>query len=195
MKKLLLIVLVALNGCGTTPPSTFYVLDSSDLPVKSSTLKNADHIVIGIEPIIIPNYLERPQIVTREKDGVTLTISEFNRWAEQLSSVLPRVLASSISKTMKYPAAKQINLNRDLFQYRLFVEVLRFDATLDNEAVLDVWWTIMTNSGKFLYRTRSTLIEPVGPTYADLVHSEQVLLKKLGKVIGDYALTHLSESH
>lgn len=182
-----------LNACGTTRPSTFYVLDSSVMPAKSVTLKNADNIFIGIEPVFIPDYLDKPQIVIRNADSVTLTMSEFNRWAEQLSDVFPRVLANAISEKAGYPAAKQINLNRDLFPYRLFVEVLRFDAAFNNEAVLDVWWTFMSNSGKVIYRTRSTLIAPVGGSYADVVEAEQKLLKELGYTIADYALKNLKK--
>jgi len=182
-----------LSSCGVSRPSTFYVLDNSSLPSESVTLKSADRILIGIEPVFIPNYLDKPQIIIRQPDSVTLTASEFNRWAEQLSNVFPRVLANEISEQMGYPAAKQINLNRDLFPYRLFVEVLRFDATFKKEAVLDTWWTIMTNSGNVVYRTRSTLIEPVGDSYDSVVLAEQMLLKKLGRTIADFARKNLKE--
>lgn len=197
MKKNFCLALIAtiLSSCtfGLSSPSTFYVLDNSSLPEQSVTLKNADRILIGIEPVFIPNYLDKPQIVIRQPDSVTLTASEFNRWAEQISDVFPRVLANAISERMGYPAAKQINLNRDLFPYRLFVEVLRFDATFDKEAVLDTWWTIMSDSGNILHRTRSTLVAPVANSYASVVQAEQQLLKELGYVIADYASKHLKK--
>ena len=189
MKKyfILTMILSFLTGaCGSSRPSTFYVLDSNELPAGNVTLKEANQMLIGIEPIFIPTYLDKPQIVIRQPDSVTLTASEFNRWAELLSDVFPRVIADSISENMGYPAAKQINLNRDLFPYRLFIEVLRFDATFEKEAVLDTWWTIMTNSGNVVYRTRSTLVEPVGTDYDSVVSAEQKLLRSLGRVIADY---------
>ena len=196
MKKrisLLLAVSFLVSACGFSRPSTFYVLDNSSLPSESITLKSADRILIGIEPVFIPNYLDKPQIIIRQPDSVTLTASEFHRWAEQLSDVFPRVLANSISEYMGYPAAKQINLNRDLFPYRLFVEVLRFDATFEKEAVLDTWWTIMTNSGNVIYRTRSTLVEPAGDSYDSVVLSEQKLLKELGRTIADFARKNMKK--
>ena len=178
-------------ACGFTRPSTFYVLDSNDTPEKSITLADANKMLIGIEPIFLPTYLDKPQIIIRQPDSVTLTASEFNRWAELLSDVFPRVLADAISKNMGYPAAKQINLNRDLFPYRLYVEVLRFDAAFEKDALLDTWWTIITNSGNVIYRTRSVLIEPTGNDYDSVVLSEQKLLQKLGRVIADYAKKNL----
>lgn len=180
-----------LAACGTTKPSTFYVLDSNAFHAESKTSENADNIKIGIEPVFVPNYLNRPQIVIRDDDGVTLKISEFNRWAEQIGDVFPRVLAAAISETAKYPAAKQINLNRDLFPYRLFVEVLRFDAVFGKEAVLDAWWTIMTRDGKTIRRERATLTEPAGDTYAAVVASEQKLIARFGAAIGAYAKKNL----
>ncbi len=197
MKKrfyLIFALTAALSACGFSRPSTFYVLDSNILPSQSVTLKNADNLLIGIENVFMPNYLDKPQIVIRQPDSVTLTASEFNRWAEQIGDVFPRVLAGSISERMGYQAAKQINLNRDLFPYRLFVEVLRFDATFDKEAVLDVWWTILSNSGNVVYRSRSTLIAPVeGDDYSDVVRAEQRLLKDLGYTIADYVSTNLKK--
>ena len=171
-----------LAACGTTKPSTFYVLDSNAFHAESKTSENADNIKIGIEPVFVPNYLNRPQIVIRDDDGVTLKI---------IGDVFPRVLAAAISETAKYPAAKQINLNRDLFPYRLFVEVLRFDAVFGKEAVLDAWWTIMTRDGKTIRRERVTLTEPAGDTYAAVVASEQKLIARFGAAIGAYAKKNL----
>ncbi len=186
-------IALSLSACGFSKQSTFYVLDSNAVPEKSQTLKSAQNILFGIEPVFLPNYLEKPQIIIREPDTVTLTVSEFNRWAESLSAVFPRVLANAISKKMGYPAAKQINLNRSLFPYRIFIEVLRFDSSFNQEAVLDTWWTIMTDSGKLIYRTRSTLITPVGETYVSVVQAQQKLLYELGDVIGEYALKHFKK--
>ncbi|MBR1945358.1 MAG: membrane integrity-associated transporter subunit PqiC [Alphaproteobacteria bacterium] len=196
MKKffgLTVILSLLTSACGFSRPSTFYVLDSNDLPEQSITLADANKMLIGIEPVFLPTYLDKPQIIIRQPDSVTLTASEFNRWAELLSDVFPRVLADAISKNMGYPAAKQINLNRDLFPYRLYVEILRFDAAFGKDALLDTWWTIMTNSGNVVYRTRSVLIEPTGDDYDSVVQSEQKLLQKLGQVIAEYAKKNLEK--
>ena len=192
-KRLFFMAALALltGACGSSRPSTFYVLDSNDLPEKSTTSADANKMLIGIEPVFLPTYLDKPQIIIRQPDAVTLTASEFNRWAELLSDVFPRVLADAVSKKMGYPAAKQINLNRDLFPYRLYVEVLRFDAAFDKEAVLDTWWTIMTNSGNVVYRTRTVLVEPTGDSYDSVVRSEQRLLRRFGEIIAGYAQKNL----
>ncbi len=187
MKKILFACLTVLflSACGTTKPSTFYALDSGAIPADEPEQANAGKVKIGIEPVIIPNYLNRPQIVIRDDDGVTLKISEFNRWGEQIGDVFPRVLADSMNVTFGYPAAKQINVNRDLFPYRLQVEVSRFDASFGKDAVLNAWWTLTSRDGKTVYRSRSVLTHPVGNTYADAAEAERTLIVRLGGIIGN----------
>lgn len=196
MKRLLMLAAAAalMSACGFSKPSTFYVLDDGTVPEQSVVSTDANRILIGIEPVFMPNYLDKPQIVIRQADDVTLTASEFNRWAEQPADVFPRVLANAISARAGYPAAKQINMNRDLFPYRLYVEVLRFDASFDGRAVLDAWWTVMTDSGKLMRRARTTLSVPAGKTYADVVAAERKLLNDFGAVIADYAVKNLAKA-
>lgn len=192
-KTFLLFAMTALTACGMTRPSTFYVLDGGDLPEQSVTVKDARGILIGIESVFVPDYLNKPQIVIRRPDGVTLTASEYNRWAEQVADAFPRVLGNAVSERMGFPAAKQVNLNRDLFPYRLYVEILRFDAVFGGEAVLDAWWTVMNGKGDVLRRTRSTLTEPAGNDYAAVVTAERTLTDRLGAEIAAYATENLKK--
>ena len=81
-----------LGACGFSPDSTFYVLDDSPLPTRSFTLDNADTVIIGVEDISIPTYLDRPQIVIREKEDDTLEMAEFHRCSKNpdfFSTVTP----------------------------------------------------------------------------------------------------------
>ena len=92
MKRLLMLAAAAalMSACGFSKPSTFYVLDDGTVPEQSVVSTDANRILIGIEPVFMPNYLDKPQIVIRQADDVTLTASEFNRWAEQPADVFPR---------------------------------------------------------------------------------------------------------
>lgn len=183
-----------LGACGFSPDSTFYVLDDSPLPTRSFTLDNADTVIIGVEYISIPTYLDRPQIVIREKEDDTLEMAEFHRWAEHLGDVLPRVVGDAVSERAGYPLAKPATLNRDVFTYRLYIEIMRFDAQKDGAAMLDAWWTITDASGEVLYRTRSVLVEPTGDSYPDIVKTEHFLAKKLGFEIADYYVKNLKNA-
>lgn len=182
---------LVLSACGYSPSSTFYVLDDSPLPTRSITLENADTVVIGVEDVSIPTYLDRPQIVVRSEEDETLEMAEFHRWAEHLGDVLPRVIGDAVSERAGYPLAKPATLNKDVFSYRLYIEIMRFDAQMDGAAMLDAWWTITDAEGNVLYRTRSVLVEPVGDSYSDIVKSERFLARKLGFEIADYYTKNL----
>lgn len=185
------VLIVALSACGHSPSSMFYVLDDSPLPSRSLTLENTDTVVIGVEDVSIPTYLDRPQIVIRGEEEETLEVAEFHRWAEHLGDVLPRVIGDAVSERAGYPLAKPATLNKDVFSYRLYIEIMRFDARMDGAAMLDAWWTITDASGDVLYRTRSVLVEPVGDSYSDIVKSERFLARKLGFEIADFYTKNL----
>ena len=52
--------------------------------------------VIGVGPITVPKYLDRPQIVTRSGRN-QLALGEFDRWAEPLQDNVLRVLAENLA--------------------------------------------------------------------------------------------------
>lgn len=185
-------MIISLGGCGSSPPSTFYTLDSNEA-ILEVTGPKMDQVLVGVEPVAIPSYLNRPQIVTRNADDVTLMISEFNRWAEPLGESFSRTLANAISEKAGYPAAKPIGLNREQAIYRLQVEVQRFDGTINDKKIskndkvfLDTWWTLSNSSGNIVYRTRSVFVQSAGESYSDLIRAEQRLVKELGETIADY---------
>lgn len=187
-------VFAFLGGCGFSATSTFYVFDDAPSPSRDMTLKNADTVIVGIEDVVIPTYLDRPQIVIREIDDETLTMAEFHRWAEHLGDVLPRVIGDAVSERAGYPLAKPATLNRELFEYRVSVEIMRLDAQKSGKAVLDAWWSVSDSSGNVVYRTRSVLVEECGESYSDVVRAERTLVKRLGYEIADYYTADLKNS-
>jgi hypothetical protein len=137
---LLAILLTAsLQGCGSSPPASFYTLSPSPLaPIDSAV--EAD---VTIGPIFIPEYLNRPQIVTR-RDGSELKLAEFDRWAEPLDDSFQRMLTTNIGtlldsdRIIGYPTKGNFGL-----KYQVVVDILRFDADQRGNAVLDVKWGIL----------------------------------------------------
>jgi uncharacterized lipoprotein YmbA len=54
---------------------------------------------IGINPIVVPAYLDRPQIVTRIGAN-ELEMAKFHCWAEPMEDSLGRVLAEDLSNLL-----------------------------------------------------------------------------------------------
>ena len=51
---------------------------------------------IGVGPVHLPRYLDRPQIITRTK-GTDLKLAEFHHWAEPLADTFMRVVSENLS--------------------------------------------------------------------------------------------------
>ena len=92
-----LFLVFLLVACSSTPATQFYKLNS--LPSgqqENPAALPVDDIAIGVGPVDLPEFLDRPQIVTRKSQN-QLEISEFHRWAASLPRDFSRVLAKNIS--------------------------------------------------------------------------------------------------
>ena len=131
-----LCIALLLAGCATSPSARFYTLDSAPGEPRGET----GDVVIGLRPLTFPEYLNRPQIVTRT-DGSELKLAEFDRWAEPVDQSFNRVLAGSIDDALESAVVlvfpDTMNIPIDI---RVVGRVFRFDTDSDGTAVLDVQW-------------------------------------------------------
>ena len=178
--------LVLLSGCARTAPSRFYLLNA--LPAAASEQQNREAeqgIAIGIGPVEIPEYLDRPQIVTRSSLN-KLELAEFDRWAEPLNQNFSRVLTENLSILLStdriavYPWRSSAQVD-----YKVAIYVTRFDGTLGANALLIARWTVFGKNGKkVLLRRTSSYSEPVEKqNYEALVVTKSRMLVALSRDI------------
>lgn len=173
-----------LAGCigGVSMPSKFYSLESlsPETAAETYSLKTA----VGVEEFRIPRYIDRPQIVTRDANAVELKVSELNRWSEPLSFMMQRTMADDLSVYLPNSMVKPKIYARESFNYNVFVEVNRFDATLGKTAILEAWWSIFNaKDNSLVTRQKSTFSLPIGDNYDDMVIAQSKLLQDLAKQI------------
>jgi len=171
--------LTLLSGCSSTQSSDFYQLNEKVDPSLTGIEKGH---VIGVGPIQLPEYINRPQIVTRNSNH-QMNISEFHRWIEPLNDSISRVMVINLSNNLSSNRVywvprqdRQIPLN-----LRVVVDIGRFDGQLDETVFFESRWSILDNKNQPVL-TRVTLIKvPVnGKTYEDLVVSMNKALQNLG---------------
>jgi uncharacterized lipoprotein YmbA len=190
------VFLLSLGSCATTQQSKFYTLQalSSALDTKSETPKE-ERISIGVGPIYFPDYLDRPQIVTRIGPN-ELSIAEYDRWAGPLEDNFTRILAENLSILLATDRVAMFPW-QDSAQvaYQIKVDVLQLDGTLGGQAVLIARWTIYGKDGKqALIMQKSNFSAPVkGPNYQELVLAENQTLNDLSREIAS-ALKALSKT-
>ncbi len=187
MKKVLsafLFLLVA--GCietGTSPQSKFYSI--RPLGQVEKPLTSYKGFSVGIEEVKVPVYMDKPQIVTAEKDSVELNVSELNRWSEPLSVMLQRTIADDISSYLPQILVKPKNYGREVFNYTVFVEINKFGGVFGENVVLEAWWNILDRNGQTLTREQTYLTAPLGKGYDVLVEEQGRLVGELSKQIAE----------
>ncbi|GAB4358085.1 MAG: PqiC family protein [Methylohalobius crimeensis] len=97
---------LVISGCtitGESLPTRFYILPNPTGAAEVASIRKA----IGIAPVKLPRYLDRPQIVTLEEDD-RVHLAEFHRWAEPLADGFNRVLAAGM--TLRLPQSRFVSL-------------------------------------------------------------------------------------
>jgi hypothetical protein len=147
---------IILSGCGTSPPSKFYALNAVKAQDVSGQVTTAPHIVlVAVGPIQIPEYLDRPQIVTRTAQN-DLTFNEFDRWGGSLRDDIERVLIEDLSGLLASNGAAVLSWQRRTTGgYRVPVEVNRFDAVPGGSVLLKATWGIASHDGTKVFLTQA----------------------------------------
>jgi len=156
-----------LTGCSRSPRVNFYILEPTAKAEIAVPAKNAPTVVIAA--ITLPEIVDRPQLVVRV-DGSRVDILEMHRWAEPLKSRIPRLLAENLSRLLGSP---QVSTDSQTAarkaDYRIFVDILRFESTADSVTV-DALWTIRQTMQGAQKNGRSQVQEPCsGKGYEALV--------------------------
>jgi uncharacterized lipoprotein YmbA len=183
--KILLVGLFLLffTGClgakGPSQQTKFYALNSLySLEKKETTVANMPNVTIGVGPVDLPKYINRPHIVTRAIQN-EIQIEEFERWAEPIDSNFFRVLADNLSillqtdNIVSFPAKRSTKVD-----YQVAVTVTRFDGVVGENALLRARRSIYGENGeKKLISKHSVYKQPVnGEELKDLVSAQSLTL-------------------
>ena len=178
------VALLAVTGCGSTPPSNHYQLDEP----AATRLSGIDRgIAVGVGPVILEPYLDRPQIVIRGA-GHKLELSEFNRWSEPLKDSISRVIIVNLSNMLESTRVFQIpRRNKTIpLEFRIEIEIARFDGELSGDALLVARWTLYGRQETALLTKVSIIREPLGGEgFDNLIAAQNRTLHKLSKEIVD----------
>ncbi len=159
------VMLIGVGGCTllrgpAVQPTNFYVLSSVSQP---GEVAPGRRLTLGLGPLTLPQYLERPEMVTRVEAN-QLTFDEFNRWGEPLKDNFMRVLASDLDKL--------VGFQRVIFypwydttpmDYAVSFTVLRFETQPGGDAVLNARWAIGDGHGHVFVTRDSHFSRPAGP--------------------------------
>jgi uncharacterized lipoprotein YmbA len=142
-RLLLLPAVLLLAACARTPPVSYYLLAG---PPAAANDPATGTRRIGLGPVRLPEYLDRPQIV-RWASPTRLQLSQQHRWAEPLQESFARALGAHLDAAL--PAAHVLPWparGAPGPDARLAVDVQRFEAGADGAMVLEARWTYSRGS-------------------------------------------------
>lgn len=166
-----------LAGCGTTAPAKFYVLSAArDTGAAEAVCGDK---VIGIGPVTLPEYLDRPQILTRSSSN-RLDLADGHRWAEPLTENVTRVLTENISTLLRTDRVAAHPWKRSqAVDFQVRVQVVQFDAGPEGAVSLVARWSVQGRNGTELAPARrSSFSVPAAAGNFDALvaaHSEAVV--------------------
>ena len=176
--------LLAVVGCGTTQPSTFYQLTQT-ADTQLSGLERG--LAVGIGPVNVASYLDRPQVVIRGA-GHRLEMSEFNRWVEPLTESISRLIIINLSNRLESTRVYMVpRRNKTIpLAFRVEIDIARFDGELGADALLVARWTVYDRQNEPVVTKVSIIREPSGGEGFDpLIAAQNRCLQKLSGEIGD----------
>jgi len=180
---LLSVVAVAACAAGSVPDRFFALNDGGVLIAntsestasgRSSTTGASTLPGVVVSAVTIPELIDRPQIVTRDSTNRVI-VSEQNLWAESVKSGIARTLATRLARALadagkpaQVAAYPQTSIVDPVL--RITVDVVRFDAVPNGEAVVDVLWSIRRPSDGMVRSGHTVASSPIsGTSYEAIV--------------------------
>ena len=185
---LLGLLTLGLSGCASSTPSKFYTLTSMESTGPAGDTHSATHVsVVALGPLSIPDYLDKPQIVTRSGRN-ELAVDEFHRWGGSLENDVLRVLFENLSALLpadQYHVVNWIHPAQPFApgDYRVSVDLVRFDGILGDSVSLKATWSVFRKDRDVTVR-RSSITEPIrGGDYKSLVEAMSRAMEGLSRDI------------
>lgn len=183
-----MVVLALLSsGCmRNSGPVQFYLLNADSGIADAVRVSAAGQDpVIGLGPIRIPDYLNRPQMIVAVSDN-QYRLFEDHRWAERLDQnislalfkALPRQLGTD--RIVRFPWS-----SRQVVDYQVGIDILEFNVDASGQSRLIAQWFIKPKDMPAIDK-RSTYQFPASTTdHALMVKAQSQCLTKLGQEISE----------
>lgn len=176
------ITLLALAACAAPATTRYYTLAGAAPPAPAARESAIYSVAIG--PATVPEALDRMQLVLRvAPDRYEIADAEY--WSTPLKREIPPVIAGEVG--MRLPEARvaaYVQHGGQDADYRVLIDVLRFDAAPGATVTLEAAWTVRNRAGLRLAAAQSTFVEAVdAPGFAPLVSAHRKALAALGHEI------------
>jgi len=118
-------------------------------------------VTIGVGPVEVPQYVNRPEIVTG-LDSPVLQSAALAEWAEPLRDGVTRVLAENLSLLLATERVVIFPWQSGVPEYQVVVHVIQFLGQPGGDVALVALWGLLGKQGQDLVSKKSSFREPTG---------------------------------
>ena len=174
--QLISIALAAVVAVGcSTAPSKFYSLSST--ATADGTPPTAVAVMVG--PVTIPASVDQPEFVVQVAAN-RVQVDEFNRWVAPLGDAIARTVAGDLVVLLGTPEVASNQLANFVPDYRVTIDVQRFESVPGSAATLEAVWTVRKTVGGEIRSGRTVAREPVqGQSYDALAAAHSQALAQM----------------
>jgi uncharacterized protein len=173
------------GGCASQP-SRFYLLSAvANTETASLEMSGQQGATIGVGPVTLPRYVDRPQIITRTSP-YEIKVAEFDRWAEALDANFSRVLADNLSALLPTARVIMSPWPRAIpIDYQVTVDVTHFLSQVGGDSLLIADWTLFKGEGQEVLSSGTSRFSasPAGQDYAAIVAAMSQTVASLSREI------------
>lgn len=144
---------ISLGGPGGEPTRHFTLQAVSE--EQAPQRDGSPELTVGVGPISLPSYLQRPQIVTlHEQNEYALSLTA--QWGEPLEENVKRLLAANLRQLLTTDQVVAFPWRRAIpIDIQATADIQRFDAGPNDRSSLAVNWTLLDGKGNLLEMRQS----------------------------------------
>jgi uncharacterized lipoprotein YmbA len=178
---------LTLAGCAA-PASQYYSL----LPAAQSQARQvvppaaeAMRFAISLQPVELPDQVNRPQIVLSEPDNTQVQVLNGSLWAAPLSNEIRNALADQLTSQLGVLDIPLGQAPRSLPVWRIDFAVQRFDSRYNRDVAVEATWRLeaRNQSDKNIKICSAATQVDVGAGMSELVAGHQEALRRFAAVI------------
>jgi len=142
-------------GCSTAP-ARFYSLAST----ATADGVQATRVSVMVGPVTIPASVDQPGFVVQVAPN-RVEVDEFNQWVAPLNDAIARAVAGNLTVMLGTPEVATADLANFAPDYRVTIDVQRFESIRGDAAVVEAVWTVRKTAGGEIRSGRTVAREPV----------------------------------
>jgi uncharacterized protein len=145
MQAFALALLLAAAACGSPAPRERYFTLATPDPGGAPPASDKPSIFVG--PVSVPEAVDRAQMVLTTGPN-QVDVSDDDRWAELPRNAIARAIAQTLGRELGTSRVFSSRMASGTpVDYRVTIEVRRFESSLADGAAIDAVWTITSTGG------------------------------------------------